>query len=132
MRLASFPLMINVKSLLMASNRICKIEKDLASYLPNLESLILTNNMIEQLADLKPLLDLSHLTELSLINNPVAELDHYRLYLVHCLPRLRILDFRRVGENVRCCFLLPSLSCLPNITLSLQQMIGTQSSCRAV
>ena len=61
MRLASFPLMINVKTLLMGNNRICKIEKDLATYLPNLESLILTNNMIEQLSDLKPLLDLTRL-----------------------------------------------------------------------
>ena len=92
--------MINVKTLLMGNNRICKIEKDLATYLPNLESLILTNNMIEQLSDLKPLLDLTRLTDLSLVNNPVVELDHYRLYLVHCLPRLRVLDFRRVGENV--------------------------------
>jgi U2 small nuclear ribonucleoprotein A' len=92
--------MINVKTLLMGNNRICKIEKDLSSYLPNLRVLILTNNMIENLGDLEPLMDLANLQELSLLNNPVTEKEHYRHYIVHKCPKLRILDFRKVKEKV--------------------------------
>jgi len=93
--------MINLTTLLLANNRICKIEQNLAEYLPNLTHLILSNNGIEHLGDLDPLQNFEYLTVLSLIDNPVAEKEYYRLYLIHRCPHLRILDFRKIKESVR-------------------------------
>jgi len=40
---------------------------------------------------------------LSLLHNPVASKEHYRLYVAHKIPQVRILDFRKVKLKV-CCF----------------------------
>jgi U2 small nuclear ribonucleoprotein A' len=96
--------MVNLTTLLLANNRICKIEKTLAEYIPNLSVLIMTNNMIQSLGDLDPLLHFEHLETLSLVDNPVTELEYYRLYVIHRCPKLRILDFRKVKDEVKVYF----------------------------
>jgi U2 small nuclear ribonucleoprotein A' len=70
--------------------------------LPNLESLILTGNQIQELGDLDPLASLPKLKMLSLLHNPVTSKDHYRLYVAHKIPQVRILDFRKVKLKVCC------------------------------
>lgn len=55
-----------------------RIGENLEQYLPNLESLILTNNNIVELGDLDPLITLPKLKTLSLMHNPVANKQHYR------------------------------------------------------
>lgn len=69
--------------------------------IPNLESLVLTGNHIEELADLDPLVTLEKLSVLSLLHNPVTAKPHYRLYLVYKLPQLRLLDFRKIKMKER-------------------------------
>ena len=91
-----------------------RIADGLGEVIPNLETLILTNNHIQELGDLDPLAELQKLTYLSLLSNPVANKPHYRSYVIHKLPSLRILDFRKVklkvGPSVsRFCILLFSL-----------------------
>jgi U2 small nuclear ribonucleoprotein A' len=81
---------------LLNNNRISKIESGLETYVPNLHTIILTNNLINELGDLEPLTKLKKLTHLSLLDNPVAKKQHYRLYVIYKFPQLRVLDFNKV------------------------------------
>ncbi|XP_037078375.1 LOW QUALITY PROTEIN: U2 small nuclear ribonucleoprotein A'-like [Pollicipes pollicipes] len=100
-KLDGFPLLKRLKSLMMNNNRIVRVGEDLHSSLPSLETLLLTNNSLQELADLDPLGQLPQLTTLSLLGNPVAMRQHYRLYAVFRMPHLRVLDFRRVKQKER-------------------------------
>jgi len=101
LKLENFPLLQKLQAILLNNNRICRIAKGLGEFLPRLASLILSNNKITSLSDIDPLAELSRLTHLSLLNNPVTKQDHYRLYVIHKLPRLKVLDFRRVKPTER-------------------------------
>uniref|UniRef100_A0A131Y143 Probable U2 small nuclear ribonucleoprotein A' n=1 Tax=Ixodes ricinus TaxID=34613 RepID=A0A131Y143_IXORI len=100
-KLDGFPLLRRLKCLLLNNNRICRIGENLQENLPALETLVLTNNQIQNLGDLDPLATVKSLTYLSLIKNPVTVKRHYRLYLIHRLPQLRVLDFRRIRQKER-------------------------------
>ncbi|XP_026464726.1 probable U2 small nuclear ribonucleoprotein A' [Ctenocephalides felis] len=100
-KLDGFPLLKRMKCLLLNNNRIMRIADNLHENLPNLESIILTANNIQELSDLDPLVHLTHLTTLSLMNNPVASKQHYRLYVAYKLPNLRLLDFRKIKQKER-------------------------------
>ncbi|QQP32349.1 U2 small nuclear ribonucleoprotein A, partial [Caligus rogercresseyi] len=69
--------------------------------LPNLSSLILTNNCLAELSDLERLSKIKSLVHLSLLSNPVVSKPTYRLYLIHKLPHLRTLDFKKVKLKER-------------------------------
>lgn len=99
--LGNFPKLVRLKTLLVACNRISHIQPDLASSLPNIESLILTSNNLTQLADLDPLSGFSQLTYLSLVDNPVTSREHYRLYIIWRNPHIRVLDFAKVKDQER-------------------------------
>ncbi|XP_076056443.1 small nuclear ribonucleoprotein polypeptide A'-like U2A isoform X2 [Oratosquilla oratoria] len=100
-KLDGFPLLKRLKTLLMNNNRIVRIAEDLAETIPALECLYLTNNLVQELGDLDHLAPLRHLEHLSLLGNPVTTREHYRLYVVHKLPQVRVLDFRRVRQRER-------------------------------
>ena len=100
-KLDNFPQLLRLKKLLLSNNRIQKIADNLAEQLPNLEWLILTNNSIEELGDVDCLAGLSKLECLCLLDNPVTTKQHYRLYAIHKLPKLRLLDFRRIKLRER-------------------------------
>ncbi|KAF2901298.1 hypothetical protein ILUMI_04876 [Ignelater luminosus] len=100
-KLDGFPYLKRLKCLLMNNNRIVRIGQHLEEHIPNLESLVLTGNHIEELADLDPLVTLEKLSVLSLLHNPVTAKPHYRLYLVYKLPQLRLLDFRKIKMKER-------------------------------
>jgi U2 small nuclear ribonucleoprotein A' len=85
----------------MSNNRIQRIGPALNESLPQLEMLVLTNNNLTQLPDLDPLAALNgSLRNLSLLDNPVTKKPHYRLYVIHKLPRLRVLDFKKIKYQV--------------------------------
>lgn len=94
-RLENFPLLKRLKKLTLNNNRISRIDP-LNESLPNLETIILTNNHIQELGDIEVLSSLPKLQCLSLLNNPVATKKYYRLFVVHKIPQLRLLDFRKV------------------------------------
>lgn len=100
-KLDGFPLLKRIKCLLMNNNRIVRIGEELEQSLPNLESLILTNNSIQELGDLEPLSTFRYLQTLSLLGNPVTTKQHYRLYVIFLLPHLRLLDFKKVKQKER-------------------------------
>ena len=99
-----------------------RIDDELHQKLPNLKDLYLTNCEIRELSGLDSLVNLKNLEFLSLMRNPVANKKNYRLYIIHKIPQIRVLDFQRVklkviirasvdwnifilwGEKLVCCF----------------------------
>jgi len=96
LKLENFPLLQRLHAILLNNNRLCRISKGLGEFLPRLITLILTGNKITNLEDIDNLAELPRLTHLSLINNPIAKQEYYRLYVIHKLPKLKVLDFRKV------------------------------------
>merc|ERR1712100_926990 len=59
-------------------------------------------NKLEKLVDLAPLTKLKTLERLSLLENPVVKVKHYRPYMIYkCSKTLRILDFNRIKDKER-------------------------------
>ena len=63
--------------------------------LPNLKTLVMTNNNIQELADIETLSSVKTIELLSFLHNPVVAKPNYRLFVIHKFPRLRVLDFRK-------------------------------------
>ncbi|KAJ3255042.1 U2 small nuclear ribonucleoprotein [Boothiomyces macroporosus] len=90
-KLGNFPLMPNVKTLLLHNNRISKIESTLSKYLPNLEHLILSKNAIVELGELDPLV----------IQFNADGIRKAELYVIHKIPSIKVLDYKKVSESER-------------------------------
>lgn len=60
-----------------------RIADNLHEFLPNLESIILTGNNIQEFCDLDPLVNFTKLETLSLLTNPVTTDPHYREYIAY-------------------------------------------------
>lgn len=99
--LGNFPLLRRVRSLLLANNRITRIDPQIAEFLPNLTTLVLTNNNITEISDLEPLSDCKRLQYLSLLDNPVTRKQWYRSWIIWKIPSVRVLDFKRVRDVER-------------------------------
>ncbi|XP_002992324.2 U2 small nuclear ribonucleoprotein A' isoform X3 [Selaginella moellendorffii] len=95
-KLDGFPELRRLSTLLISNNRISRISSSLGEFLPKLHTLVLTNNRLGNLAELDPLASLVKLHTLSLLENVVTKLPEYRLYVIHKLPNLRLLDFSKV------------------------------------
>ncbi len=99
-KLDGFPTFQRLRTLLLCNNRITKIANGLGEFLPNLETLILTNNKLNNLSDLDALADFKSLRRLSLLDNMVSKRKYFRLYVVHKCPQLKLLDFRKIKQSV--------------------------------
>lgn len=100
-KLDGFPYLKRIKTLFFNNNRIVRIAEGLEHCIPNVETLMLTGNMIQELGDLDPLIPLKHLTNLCLLQNPVSAKPQYRQYVVFRFPQLRLLDFRKIKQKER-------------------------------
>jgi len=100
-KLENFPLLNRLRTLLLSNNQISKITPSLGESLPWLETLILNNNKFTNLSDIDPLQDFPKLHCLSLIDNLVTKKQNYRLYVIHKLPKLKLLDFRKIKQKER-------------------------------
>ncbi|XP_076686860.1 small nuclear ribonucleoprotein polypeptide A'-like U2A [Andrena cerasifolii] len=100
-KLDGFPLLKRIKTLFFNNNRIVRIGEGLEHCIPNMETLMLTGNMIQELGDLEPLTQLKSLTNLCLLQNPVSAKPQYRQYVVYRFPQLRLLDFRKIKLKER-------------------------------
>lgn len=100
-KLDNFPLLARVKCLYFNNNRIVRVGENLDECLPSLHTLILTNNSIQELADIEQLSTLATLKMLSLLHNPVVAKPNYRPYVIHKFPALRVLDFKKVKAKER-------------------------------
>ena len=92
--------MRRLRTLLLANNRISVFSQSLHLSVPNLTTLVLTNNNVSELGDLEPLKDMRSLKYLSLLGNPVREKKWYREWLVWRISGLRVLDFQRIKDKV--------------------------------
>ncbi|XP_047122730.1 U2 small nuclear ribonucleoprotein A' isoform X1 [Hydra vulgaris] len=100
-KVEGFPLLKRLRMLLLNNNRICRFEENLELVLPQLETLVLTNNNLAELADIDPLSTVSSLTSISLLRNPITNKPNYRSYIIYKLPQVRIIDFQRVRMKER-------------------------------
>lgn len=100
-RLDGFPLLSRLSMLLFNNNKICRISEDLYASVPNIETLVLTGNILEELSDLNGLNKLSKLKYLSLMRNPVTTKPKYRLFVIHHCPSVRVLDYKRIKQQER-------------------------------
>ncbi|KAL0241331.1 hypothetical protein GEMRC1_006566 [Eukaryota sp. GEM-RC1] len=87
--------------LLVINNKLSSIGSTIGNYLPNLSTLILTRNSLASTDALIPLQHLPHLTELSLLDNPLSLLPNYRNSVIRLLPKLKILDFQKISTKER-------------------------------
>ncbi|SPO30595.1 related to U2 snRNP protein A` [Ustilago trichophora] len=99
--LGNFPLLTQLKHLLLSNNLITRIDPRLAFSLPALHTLTLTNNSISDLAELSHLSKCSRLEYLCLMGNPVAREKHYRGFVIWKLPQVRVLDYQRIRDKER-------------------------------
>ncbi|KAF7458658.1 putative U2 small nuclear ribonucleoprotein A' [Cryptosporidium felis] len=81
------------------NNKIKLIEQGFSSSLPNLESLILTNNELQDIDSIFAIFLLNNLKRLSLIDNPVSKLPNYRAIVIGMLPNLVYLDFQKINQK---------------------------------
>lgn len=100
-KVEGFPKLPRLKMLLLNNNKVLRVTKNLENALPNLETLILTNNKFSNLSDLDTLATLPKLSVLSLMGCPVATKPNYRAYLISKCKHLRMLDFRKVKQRDR-------------------------------
>jgi len=100
-KLENFPLLNRVKTLFFNNNHVSRFDEDFGLTLPNLTTLVLSNNKIMQLSDLEPLTKLKNIKYLSLLDNPVTKKQNYRLYLIYLVPRLKIIDFKKIKQTER-------------------------------
>lgn len=100
-KLEGFPLLKRLSTLLINNNRIARINANIGANLPNLKTLVLTGNRLGNLGDLDALATIKRLEVLSLLDNLVTKKPNYRLYLINKLPKLRLLDFRKVKPKER-------------------------------
>ncbi|GMN49407.1 hypothetical protein TIFTF001_018570 [Ficus carica] len=100
-KLENMPYLNRLGTLLLNNNRITRFHPLLGEMLPKLHTLIVTNNRLVNLAEIDPLASLPQLKFLSLLDNSITKKPHYRLYVIHKLPSLRVLDFIKVKSKER-------------------------------
>ncbi|KAK4790234.1 hypothetical protein SAY86_017538 [Trapa natans] len=100
-KLENFPYLNRLGTLLINNNRITRINPNIGEFLPKLHTLILTNNRLVNLAEIDPLESLPKLQYLSLLDNNITKKPNYRLYVIHKLKSLRVLDFKKVKNKER-------------------------------
>lgn len=86
--------MPHLKTLLLTRNHISKVSVELSQFMPNVESLVLTDNDLTTVEELRALAGFKKLRNLVLLGNMVCELPEYRQQVIAmCAPSLKYLDF---------------------------------------
>lgn len=102
-RLENFPKLARLSCLYLGGNGIDHVDgKNLRRNCPGLRTVILTGNGAKGwnvIADLA--VGCPGLEFLSLVGNPVTRRQHYRLYAIHKIPTLKVLDFQKVKQSER-------------------------------
>ncbi|KAF7367243.1 U2 small nuclear ribonucleoprotein A [Mycena sanguinolenta] len=111
--LGNLPLLKRLNTLLLANNKVSHISPSIHISVPNLTTLILTNNNFTELGDLEPLKELRYLKYVSLLGNPVRE------------KKMRIRDKERQAAKA----LFVTAENLPTaLATTLSTTVSTQSS----
>ena len=97
--LRNLPRMTNLETLILSNNNIEEIDSNLAECLPNLKFLILANNQFTECHQLTPLRRCKKLESLVLIGNDVTKMTTYHETIASMIPSLRFLDFCKVRRK---------------------------------
>ena len=97
----NLPLMPNLETLILSNNNIEEIEPGFAESVPNLKSLILANNRFTDPRQLAPLSRCKKLESLVLIGNSVTKLTNYHKTVASMIPNLRFLDFSKTVKEAK-------------------------------
>ncbi|CAL8993451.1 unnamed protein product [Prunus brigantina] len=100
-KLENLPYLNRLGTLIINNNRITRINPNIGEFLPKLHTLVLTNNRLVNLVEIDPLASLPKLQFLSLLDNNITKKPNYRLYVIHKLKSLRVLDFKKVKNKER-------------------------------
>ncbi|GAA0156421.1 RNA splicing factor [Lithospermum erythrorhizon] len=100
-KLENFPYLNRLGTILMNNNRITRINPNLGEFLPKLHTLVLANNRLTNLVEIDPLASLPKLQYLCFLDNNITKKPNYRLYVIHKLKSLRVLDFKKVKQKER-------------------------------
>lgn len=102
-RLENFPKLTRLSCLYLGGNGITQVDgKNLKKNLPGLTTLVLSGNGVKgwnvicELGAGCPGMDF-----LSLVGNPVTRRQYYRLYTIHKISTLKVLDFQKVKQSER-------------------------------
>lgn len=90
----------NLQSIDLSFNELTKIDASVIKY-PNIKSLYLHGNAIENFNEIKKLKTMNNLRRLTLHGNPIDTLPQYRACVIHLLPGLKSFDFSGVTKNDR-------------------------------
>ncbi|KAF8306360.1 L domain-like protein [Clavulina sp. PMI_390] len=99
--LSNLPLSPRLRTLIFTNNSIHAIHPSIHQSVPNLTTLILTNNAFVELGDLEVLGKCRKLEYLSLLGCPVREKKWYRAWVIFVCKSLRVLDFERIKDKER-------------------------------
>jgi len=94
-KLENFPRLMRLTTLLVSNNRITRFAENLHENLPNLNTLILNNNSVNTMSEIDSLSKFVNLRCLSLVDNAVTTKQYFRLYVIHKIPQLTVLDFKK-------------------------------------
>lgn len=100
-RLENLPALSKLTTLLLSNNKLNHIASGMGPNIPNLHTLVLTNNRFTELSELEALKEFPSIVTLSLLGNSVQTKTHYRAFLIKNLPNLRVLDFQKVKKQER-------------------------------
>ncbi|KAJ4720383.1 U2 small nuclear ribonucleoprotein A [Melia azedarach] len=100
-KLENMPHLNRLGTLIINNNRITRINPNIGEFLPKLHTLVLTNNRLVNLVEIDPLASLPKLQFLSLLDNNITKKPNYRLYVIHKLKSLQVLDFKKVKNKER-------------------------------
>mmetsp|Transcript_6357 Transcript_6357/g.8988 ORF Transcript_6357/g.8988 Transcript_6357/m.8988 type:complete len:294 (-) Transcript_6357:347-1228(-) len=102
-RVENFPRLNRLSSLVISGNDIESIDaNNLQKNTPNIQNLILSNNRISSLHEVRNIGKACKKLEfLCLSGNPVTRRQHYRLYAIQHIPSLRVLDMIKVKQVER-------------------------------
>jgi U2 small nuclear ribonucleoprotein A' len=99
-RLEKFPSLQRLECIIAHNNCISSMDNEaIARVLPSLRTLLLTNNDISDINEVKSLQKCKTLQHLSLVGNPVTFIENYRMVVIASLPFLRTLDFQKVTRT---------------------------------
>jgi U2 small nuclear ribonucleoprotein A' len=97
----NFSLRTRLTTLVASNNHIDKISSQLVHQLPQLVNLVLTNNRISRFGEIDHLQGFIKLEHLYLLDNPISAYKGYREYVIHHIPSLKFLDFKKITPKER-------------------------------
>ena len=91
-----------LKEIYAHNNKFARLGEECLSHVTFLSKLTLSNNKLDDLENvIEELKPLAHLQHLDLFDNPIAQVDNYRLRMIGELSTLHILDRHEITEEER-------------------------------